>query len=61
MNQTFSKWLRTSNEAKAFRDAFELVDQMPLDFRLKAKTFAVVEAEAGAKWEETKYSLERGS
>lgn len=58
MKLTFSKWLRTSNEAKPFRDAFELTDQMPTDYRLKANTFELVRHAAEAQWLCTKFDLD---
>lgn len=54
---TFSKWLRTSNEAKPFRGAFELVDRMPTDFRLKSRVFEAVRQQAEATWAVTKEDL----
>lgn len=54
---TFRTWLRTSNEAKPFRDAMELNDQMPLDFGLKASCFDLIQRKIEAAWEKTKEDL----
>lgn len=54
----FSTWLRTSNEAKPFRDAFLLTDQMPLAFGLKQAAYAAVEAKCRAAWAQTKKDLD---
>ena len=53
----FADWLRRSNEAKPFRDAFGLVDQIPNDFGLKAACFSQVQAKAETAWEATKAEL----
>lgn len=54
---TFRTWLRTSNEAKPFRDAMELNDKMPLDFGLKASCFNAIQSSLEAVWEKTKEDL----
>lgn len=54
----FSQWLRYSNEAKPYRDAFELVDKMPSDNMMKHKCFEVVQNAASKTWEKTKNHLE---
>ena len=56
----FSDWLRRSNEAKPLRDAFELVDKMPLDFGLRADCFNVLQAKAENVWLQTKHDLQIG-
>lgn len=53
----FSRWLRTSNEAKPHRDAMALIDKMPLDFGLKAACFIEVQRITENTWEKTKDDL----
>lgn len=57
MNLSFSTWLRTSNEAKPFRDALALNDKMPLDFGMRSKCFEVIQAATEKAWAKTKADL----
>lgn len=54
---TFRTWLRTSNEAKPFRDAMALNDQMPIAFGLKSSCFDLIQWKIEAAWEKTKEDL----
>lgn len=54
----FRDWIRKSNEAKPFRDAFDLIDQMPMEFSLKHGCFQVAQQAAENAWEETKKDLD---
>lgn len=54
----FSEWLRNSNEAKVFRDAFDAVDNFPLEHGLKQDVFNVVQAKTEAQWRKTKEELD---
>lgn len=54
---SFSKWLRTSNEAKVFRDAMALCDQMPISHGIKSGCFQLIQAEIEATWVKTKRDL----
>lgn len=53
----FSAWLRHSNEAAPFRIAFDLTDQMPSDFGLKASCHEAIRARAEAAFADTKRQL----
>lgn len=50
----FKTWLKGSNEAKPFRDAFELIDQMPMEFKLKSQCFYLVHQTCENQWQKTK-------
>lgn len=59
MNLTFSEWLRNSNEAKPFRDAFKLNEEMPLDYKLRLQCFVAIQKECEHQWAETKRELSK--
>ena len=54
---TFSQWLRTSNEAQPFRDAFSINEKMPADFGLKLACFNAIQSSCEDAWEATKSQL----
>ncbi len=54
---TFSKWLRGSNEAAPFRQAFKINDEMPIDFQLRSSCFHAIQMQCEAAWAETKAEL----
>lgn len=57
MNISFSSWLKTSNEAQPFRDAFRLSDQMPVDFGLRLDCFNLIQQRCEDAWAKTKRDL----
>lgn len=59
MRLSFAEWLRNSNEAKPFRDAFELNGKMPLDYKLRVKCFDIIQKQCENAWEETKKELSK--
>ena len=57
MNLSFAQWLRNSNEAKPFRDAFSANESMPLDFGLRLACFDVIQSKCEDAWQITKREL----
>lgn len=54
---TFSSWLKNSNEAKPFRDAFDLSDKMPNEFSIKLGVFSLIQTKCEDVWQTTKRDL----
>ena len=54
----FSDWLRNSNEAKPFRDAMAINDQMPLDHGLRSACFDQIQRLTENAWAQTKKDLD---
>jgi len=57
MRISFSQWLRNSNEAKPFRDAFEINENMPLENGIRLKCFEAIQRECENAWDKTKKDL----
>jgi hypothetical protein len=53
----FSQWLRKSNEAQPFRDAFQASEKMPTDFGIKVECFNLIQRKCEDAWEKTKREL----
>lgn len=59
MNLSFATWLRNSNEAKPFRDAFLASEKMPLDFGLRMACFDAIQRKCEDAWQATKLELSK--
>jgi hypothetical protein len=55
---TFSTWLRKSNEAAPFRDAFKAADAISTEHGLKGACFDIIYGKATACWRKTKKDLD---